>query len=112
MYYYTNGFTKKDGLNKIFDRINPSEDFKNFTNRKFDEMVSLPSARQKDYNVSKMMSNNVMTKNVNIIGSLSVAYFKEEFTYQIDIEKVYDPEKVLEKEQEKISFRTADEILK
>ena len=112
MYYYTNGFTKKDGLNKIFDRINPSEDFKNFANRKFDEMTSLPSARQKDYNVSKMMSNNAMAKNVNIIGSLSVAYFKEEFTYQIDIEKVYDPEKVLEKEQEKIFFRTADEILK
>ena len=95
MYYYTEGFTKKDKLQNLFDRIDPNEDFKNFVNKKFDEMVLLPSARQKDYKISNMLSKNPMPKKINIIGTLSVSYFKEEFTYQIDIEKAYDPEKVL-----------------
>ena len=73
-------------------------------------MVLLPSARQKDYKISNMLSKNPMPKKINIIGTLSVSYFKEEFTYQIDIEKAYDPEKVLEKEQEIISFKSNDEI--
>ena len=112
MYYYTNGFTKKNGLDYMFERINPNEGFINFVNKKFDEMVSLPSARQKDYKISNMLSKNPIPKNVNMIGTLSVAYFKENFTYQIDIEKIYDPEKVLEKEQEKPIFKSVDEILK
>ena len=58
------------------------------------------------------LSKNPIPKNVNMIGTLSVAYFKENFTYQIDIEKIYDPEKVLEKEQEKPIFKSVDEILK
>ena len=110
MYYYTEGFTKKDKLQNLFDRINPNEDFKNFVNKKFDEMILLPSARQKDYKISNMLSKNPMPKKINIVGTLSVSYFKEEFTYQVDIEKAYDPEKVLEKEQEIVSFKSNDEI--
>ena len=112
LYYYTNAFTNIDGLEAMYERINPSEDFKEIAKVIFDEMVALPLARQKDYNIAHMLSKNPAPKKVDIIGTLSVSYFKDTPTYQVDLIKMYDPEKVLEHEKEKPVVKTADEILK
>ena len=110
IYYYTAAFTNEKGLNDLFERIDANEGFRKFTKKTFTELCALPSARQKDYNISKMLSNNKPPKKVDVIGTLSVSYFKEEFTYQVDLLKMYDPEKVLEKEQEKTIEKTDKEI--
>ena len=103
MYYYTGGFRSEAGLETMYERIEPNDGFKRFCKNAFEELSSLKPSEQKEYGINALFrKEDYRPKKVEMIGTLSVSYFKGDFTYQVDAVKIYNPDKVLEKEKEKI----------
>ena len=103
MYYYTGGFKSEAGLETMYERIEPNDGFKRFCKNAFEELSNLKPSEQKEYGINALFrKEDYRPKKVEMIGTLSVSYFKGDFTYQVDAVKIYNPDKVLEKEKEKI----------
>lgn len=99
----------KENINKLFDMMPTSDEFKRYCKIQF-ELVSENNIYKEMYSFKNVLKALTPAKKIDMIGTLSINYFKGDKNLQIDILGIQDPNRILEINKENIIKNNLDEI--
>lgn len=110
---YLTHFEKDESekLENLYDLMPISDEFKRYCEIQFD-LVSANDSYKEMYKFENLLNSFTPAKKIDVIGTLSVNYFKGNKNLQIDMLGIQDPERILEVNKENIIRPIKTEIIK